>query len=415
MFAERILHARTFTAPGPNGLGSIAAEAKFSDYGSQDPRFSLTCGTGADHDRILAAMPGLQIFADLHLRDRLGYPLHAVDNGLFHIEARDVKAVMRHFLVDESGARAIIDRTTWKQHDIQQDFLNSPEIREARNTWLAFKRQLPRPLGDVQKAGFPAHSISRREYILSLLESAPPIQVLNYMFGDPRAHEALLRVRKNPSVDIFKQYVDLLDLAFDNPKIVEAFVRRQLKVWLSKVIDEEFAPAWKRIADLGIEKLTLPPAPDDEPDEYDATAPAVRLKGSTVVVCKVHTGGYLPLVDLYGSEYYVAVNALQAGEAARKYWKDLMDDDPNEFVEMVGENTILDWARGRLAGPGSTKVRNAHEWLDLWLKTPEEEFASYDGKEVSGEINRALATKLDWELDQFPDSEWLPVVFYRHS
>jgi len=70
-----------------------------------------------------------------------------------------------------------------------------------------------------------------------------------------------------------------------------------------------------------------------------------------------------------------------AGEEAREYWEDMAENDSKEFVCMVGEETLVAWALGQYAGPGSTHVQSLNEWLDLWLDTPEEHFASYDSCE----------------------------------
>ncbi len=59
----------------------------------------------------------------------------------------------------------------------------------------------------------------------------------------------------------------------------------------------------------------------------------------------------------------------------------MAENDSKEFVCMVGEETLVAWALGQYAGPGSTHVQSLNEWLDLWLNTPEEHFASYDSCE----------------------------------
>jgi hypothetical protein len=48
---------------------------------------------------------------------------------------------------------------------------------------------------------------------------------------------------------------------------------------------------------------------------------------------------------------------------------------------MVGDETLIRWALGQNAGPGLTQVNSLDKWLDLWLDTPAEHFASYDGEE----------------------------------
>ena len=80
-------------------------------------------------------------------------------------------------------------------------------------------------------------------------------------------------------------------------------------------------------------------------------------------------------------EYYIFRDREQAGEAAREYWEDLAQDDPREFACLVGEETLISWGLGNYAGPGSTHVKSLTDWLDLWLDTPEEQFASYDSQE----------------------------------
>lgn len=85
-------------------------------------------------------------------------------------------------------------------------------------------------------------------------------------------------------------------------------------------------------------------------------------------------------------EFKLFASREDAGEAAREYWADMAESDPKEFTCMVGEDTLIAWGLGKYAGPGSTRVKSLGEWLDLWLDTPEEHFASYDGeeREVSG-------------------------------
>ncbi len=81
-------------------------------------------------------------------------------------------------------------------------------------------------------------------------------------------------------------------------------------------------------------------------------------------------------------DFILFPNQKSAGEAAREYWEDMARNDPSEFTAMVGEETLVSWGLGQPAGPGTNKVRNLEEWLDLWLLTPEEYFAGYDGEEL---------------------------------
>lgn len=86
-------------------------------------------------------------------------------------------------------------------------------------------------------------------------------------------------------------------------------------------------------------------------------------------------------IDTDYGEYYLFEDSGKAGEAAREYWEDMANNDPSEFTYLVGEQTLVSWALGQFAGPGSTQVTSLEEWLDLWLDTPEEQWAEYDGAE----------------------------------
>ena len=90
-------------------------------------------------------------------------------------------------------------------------------------------------------------------------------------------------------------------------------------------------------------------------------------------------------IETDGAEYIVFTDVEEAGKQARDYWEALAQNDPKEFSCLVGEETLIQWGMGHFAGPGITKVKSLKEWLDLWLDTPEERWASYDGNEVSFE------------------------------
>ena len=77
---------------------------------------------------------------------------------------------------------------------------------------------------------------------------------------------------------------------------------------------------------------------------------------------EVNTGSYLPMITLGNRDYYVAESTGAAGEAARQYWKELAESDPKEFTCMVGEETLVSWALGEYAGPGTTQVKSWEEW-----------------------------------------------------
>lgn len=81
------------------------------------------------------------------------------------------------------------------------------------------------------------------------------------------------------------------------------------------------------------------------------------------------------------TEFKLFASREDAGEEARAYWADMAESHPAEFRTMVGDDTLIKWALGQHAGPGIMRVASLSDWLDLWLDTPGEHFASYDGEE----------------------------------
>ena len=132
------------------------------------------------------------------------------------------------------------------------------------------------------------------------------------------------------------------------------------------------------------------------------------IDGERFEVVGVDAGSYLPMVELDdGREFYLARDSEEAGKAAREYWEDLARDDPEEFAELVGTETLVAWALAQWGGPGSTKVTSLENWLNLWLDTPEEGWARYDGIEVEvDELGEKLADELGWEKDGCVGYRW---------
>jgi hypothetical protein len=132
----------------------------------------------------------------------------------------------------------------------------------------------------------------------------------------------------------------------------------------------------------------------------------IKIDGTLYHVTEINDG-YLPMIETEeGEEFYLAESSETAGEVARGYWKEMAEDDPKEFACIVGEKTLIQWGLGQWAGPGSTQVQSLEEWLDLWLDTPEETWASYDGTER--EVTR-VGKEIIEELG------FVPTVAYRHN
>ena len=75
-----------------------------------------------------------------------------------------------------------------------------------------------------------------------------------------------------------------------------------------------------------------------------------------------------------------------AGEYVRQYWEDYVEcESSEEVVAILGAETLISWALGRLAGPGTIKVKSLEEWLDLYLDVPEEHFEEEFDVDAIGE------------------------------
>src|SRR5690606_9846671 len=106
----------------------------------------------------------------------------------------------------------------------------------------------------------------------------------------------------------------------------------------------------------------------------------VEIDGERLEVDKVYSHGRNE-IRRSGHDYVLFESSEEAGKAAREYWEEMAERDEEEFASLVGQETLVRWALGKAAGPGSSKVSSLEDWLDLWLDTPEEHWARYDGRE----------------------------------
>lgn len=82
-----------------------------------------------------------------------------------------------------------------------------------------------------------------------------------------------------------------------------------------------------------------------------------------------------------GEEYFLFKDSELAGDAARIYWEDMAQDDPEEFTCIVGKESLIAWCLGQSAGPGMVGVNSLEDWFNLVASVPEEHWASYDSLE----------------------------------
>jgi len=110
---------------------------------------------------------------------------------------------------------------------------------------------------------------------------------------------------------------------------------------------------------------------------------SIVIDGETLEVSGTREIGYGDLWELKtdNGSFIVSESSETAGAAARERWQEMAENDPEEFRCLVGDETLVRWALGQSAGPGSVKVDSLTEWLDLNAQVPEEEWAGYDGVE----------------------------------
>ena len=76
----------------------------------------------------------------------------------------------------------------------------------------------------------------------------------------------------------------------------------------------------------------------------------------------------------HGASIHVFKSEEEAGEYAREYWRNYIEEDAVEAVHLLGAENLIQWALGKPAGPGSLKVNSLEEWLDLYKEDPSEHF-----------------------------------------
>lgn len=82
-----------------NGYEDFSMTGDLYERSPKTDRNLITAG--CIHEEILKDYPELQIFADLHLSDSNGVPMHAITNGKYHVETGNYEAAKRHFRIND--------------------------------------------------------------------------------------------------------------------------------------------------------------------------------------------------------------------------------------------------------------------------------------------------------------------------
>jgi len=133
----------------------------------------------------------------------------------------------------------------------------------------------------------------------------------------------------------------------------------------------------------------------------------LKVDGEDYEVSEISAGGYLTVLTTEGGDYYIAIDSEIAGLAARQKWEDMVQNDPAEFIAIIGEERLLQWAMGQSDSLG---ISNVKEFLDVIQTVPEESFATHDGVESAGAITEAVAERLG--ADYRVKNGWADCVAY---
>lgn len=347
----------------------VRGVAKLHQLGDQKPYFSFTTNHGADLASLREAFPELSSYIGLHLSTSDGVPMHAVANAVYFAQEAKCEALASHLGITPERAESIIGRI----------------------------------------ACIPAEceSIFKDRYVEILSESRADYERAR-RFRTPRAKNLL---------------ATLQELETDKGKaaIRRGVVRAQLQAFMESVV-ADLRSGWEKTARECTAWLQESgPHASLGFDSFDMWQPCARIDGKIrEVSCDDHGDGWM-IAD--GWRWYVFPDTDTAGEAAREYWADLAENDPEEFTCIVGKENLVQWAMGYSAGPGSAACSSLEEWLDLTATVPEEHFARYDGAEITIELNAAAMEACGFDYDDESDPEdsedsgpnvhWFSVVAYR--
>lgn len=104
-------------------------------------------------------------------------------------------------------------------------------------------------------------------------------------------------------------------------------------------------------------------------------------------------------------EFLLLEDSDSAGSAVRKRWEDMAKHDKKEFICIIGEERLLQWAMG---DSDSFGISSFDEFLDRVESVPEEEIASYDLEQRNADFLS------DAERDRFENEfGFVPTVAYR--
>ncbi len=315
----------------------------------------------------------LRYLEKLRLVDRKTKELmHGYANFSYHLEQQDVKALVSHLgTTPEKANELVTDLFKWELECQYQD-----QMREVLDN-------LKRAESEDKKVA------EERDFHIKVFEKQKRVQAT----GKTKSEETLFRVGfRNEYPHLFTHYDKIqelkkriADLETSRTEFIKSLYEPH-KQHIAKLVDQ----AEKLLEKENGSTFTYGEAPSDS-DQF------ILINGVAYPIVDIYEGGYLPILSTGCKEFTVAQDSEHAGEKVEEYYRDTLENDKEQFKYLVGEDNLLSWSLGEMAGPGSTKVRSLEDWFELVAEYPEEQWASCDGLEVEAEISPALQEELGFD------------------
>lgn len=367
---DTILYTRDMIGRDSKGH-VVRATAKLYSLGSQAPYFSFTTGQGAALDLIREAFQDIAHYVDLHLCDINGAPMHCIANAIYFAEQGDKAALVRHLRIDETKAESIVGAVACIPAEVRAQIMQA----------------------DYEK----------------------------FLMTARREHESMIRYCRGRDDIAARKERDamgtMIELSANGglSHYRETVTRKRREKYMDSIV-AGLRDGWQGEARDCIEWLDLEKSEGDYMTDgalqWDDDSPTIRFDGETFNIDDSHDMGDGLHVKWNGADYHLFEDSDIAGKAARDYWEDMAHNDKSEFTCIVGEAALIAWALSESYAVGSVSVDSLEEWLDLWLATPEEHWASYDGETCEVLINESMAEELGiaWDGEGI---EWQSAVMYR--
>ena len=135
----------------------------------------------------------------------------------------------------------------------------------------------------------------------------------------------------------------------------------------------------------------------------------IVIDNEVLEVTEIHNTDYGMLFLCNNEEYRLFKHRDDAVSSVIDYYEDMVRNDPDEFVYLIGTEALIQWALGEYVGPGYITAKSLSEWIEAVSEYPEELWASYDGTEIDDiRFNKHFARAFDIEDTDSP-------VIYRSN